>query len=181
MVETTEVMAEGEAMVETTEVMAEGEAMVETTAAMAETESMVETTAAMAEEGDVIAAATGAQLTTFVAAVEAAGLTELLTGEGPFTVFAPSDDAFDAFLAETGSDQATLLWDTETLATLVSRHVVEGEVSLAESGCPTTLAGTELAITVDGDNATVGEATIVAADVVASNGVIHIVDHVLAG
>jgi uncharacterized surface protein with fasciclin (FAS1) repeats len=181
MVETTAVMAEGEAMVETTAAMAEGEAMVETTAAMAEGEAMVETTAAMAEEGDVIAAATGAQLTTFVAAVEAAGLTELLAGGGPFTVFAPSDDAFDAFVAETGTDQATLLAESEALATLLSGHVVEAEVSLAESGCPTTLAGTELAIIVDGDRVTVGEATIVEADVVASNGVIHIVDRVVAG
>jgi uncharacterized surface protein with fasciclin (FAS1) repeats len=148
---------------------------------MAEAEAMVETTAAMAEEGDVIAAAAGAQLTTFVAAVEASGLTGLLTGEGPFTVFAPSDQAFDAFLAETGADQTSLFADTEALATLLSRHVVEGEVSLAESGCPTTLAGTELAITVDGDQATVGEATVVAADIVASNGVIHGVDRVLAG
>jgi uncharacterized surface protein with fasciclin (FAS1) repeats len=158
--------------------------MAETTDAMAEEDAMAETTDAMAEAGDLLAVAGDAEVSTFVAAVEAAGLSDVLAGDGPLTVFAPSNEAFASYLSETGIDEADLLADTDALAALLSGHVVEGEVTAealvaADGLCLTTVAGTELPVTVDDDSAIVGQATVLDAGHHASNGVVYVVDHVI--
>jgi uncharacterized surface protein with fasciclin (FAS1) repeats len=116
--------------------------------------------------------------TTLVAAVEAAGLVETLKGEGPFTVFAPTDDAFAA-LPE-GTVEA-LLADPEALAAILTYHVVAGKVmsgDLSDGMTAATVNGADITIGTEG-GVTVNEANVVAADVEASNGVIHVLDAVI--
>lgn len=116
--------------------------------------------------------------TTLVAAVEAAGLAETLKGEGPFTVFAPTDEAFAA-LPE-GTVEA-LLGDIPTLTQILTYHVVPGKVmssDLTDGMMATTVEGRDVAIAV-GDAVLVGPATVTTADIEASNGVIHVIDTVL--
>jgi len=155
-----------------------------TTEAMSDDEMTDEEMAAA--DGDLLTtASTRDDLTTLVAAVEAAGLAAALSGEGPFTVFAPNDDAFEDYLGEMGMTEEDALADTEFLSTLLQGHVVEaGDDSAMVAGMVdnpfVTLAGTELPVTVDGDTITVGGATIVEADIFATNGVIHVIDTVLA-
>ncbi|SHI53104.1 fasciclin domain-containing protein [Wenxinia saemankumensis] len=130
-------------------------------------------------------------LSTLVTAVEAAGLVETLNGEGPFTVFAPTNAAFDA-LPEGTLD--SLLADPETLGTILQCHVVEGEVMAdalvgmieddgGEHAVP-TLGGCELTAALDGENVTLTDengttVTVTMADVAASNGVVHVIDGVV--
>ncbi|MEQ8967305.1 MAG: fasciclin domain-containing protein [Azospirillaceae bacterium] len=116
---------------------------------------------------------------TLVTAVQAAGLVETLKGEGPFTVFAPTDEAFAA-LPE-GTLEA-LLEDTEQLTAVLTYHVVAGEVMAADVvGLDTaeTVNGDTIDITVDGDTVMVDQATVIQADVMADNGVIHVIDQVI--
>ncbi len=179
------------AMVETTpeatdEPMVDGEPTEEPTAEMtpeATEEPMVE-----AEPVSIIDTAEAAgSFSVLLAAVEAAGLTETLAGEGTFTVFAPTDEAFAAALEALDIEAADLLADTETLTAILLYHVVGGEV-LAEAilGAEEfpleveTLNGALLSVdVVDGAVVINGLATVVAADVIASNGVIHVIDAVL--
>ena len=118
-------------------------------------------------------------------AVHAADLQDVLHDEGPFTIFAPTNAAFEAYLGQMGMSADEALADADTLAALLQAHIVSGTndasmvVDLA-GGTLTTLAGTELAITVDGDVVTVGDATVLEVDVVADNGVIHVIDTVLS-
>lgn len=121
---------------------------------------------------------------TLVAAVQAAGLVETLSGEGPFTVFAPTDDAFAAALESLGLTADELLADTETLTSILTYHVVAGEVPSSDvvtldGQSVATVNGAEITITVDGDTVQVDDATVTAVDVEASNGVIHVIDTVL--
>jgi len=116
--------------------------------------------------------------TTLVAAVGAAGLVETLKGEGPFTVFAPTDDAFAA-LPE-GTVEA-LLADIPTLTGILTYHVVPGAVmagDLSEGLTAATVNGQELTFTLEG-GAQVNGVNIVMADIETSNGVIHVIDAVL--
>ncbi|WP_334194608.1 fasciclin domain-containing protein [Pararhodobacter sp.] len=116
--------------------------------------------------------------TTLVAAVEAAGLVDTLKGEGPFTVFAPTDEAFAA-LPE-GTVEA-LLQDIPTLTGILTYHVVPGAVmagDLTEGMTAATVNGQELTFTLDG-GAQVNGVNIVMTDIEASNGVIHVIDAVL--
>jgi len=116
--------------------------------------------------------------TTLVAAVEAAGLVETLKGEGPFTVFAPTDEAFAA-LPE-GTVEA-LLEDIDALTAILTYHVVPGAVmstDLSDGMMAATVNGAEVTIGV-GDGVTVDGANVVAADIEASNGVIHVIDAVI--
>jgi uncharacterized surface protein with fasciclin (FAS1) repeats len=116
--------------------------------------------------------------TTLVAAVEAAGLVDVLKGEGPFTVFAPTDDAFAA-LPE-GTIEA-LLADIPALTAILTYHVVPGKVM------STDLSDGMMAATVNGQSVTIGTsggvtvdgANVTAADIEASNGVIHVIDAVI--
>ena len=118
---------------------------------------------------------------TLVAALEAAGLVEALQGEGPFTVFAPTNEAFEA-LPE-GALEA-LVADPEALTDVLLYHVAEGKAMAADvveldGQKVETLLGQYLDITIDGESVLVDDATVIAADVKASNGVIHVVDTVL--
>jgi len=128
---------------------------------------------------DIVDVAVGAgNFTTLVAAVQAAGLVETLKGEGPFTVFAPTDAAFAA-LPE-GTVQG-LLNDIPALTAILTYHVVAGKVmaaDLSEGMEAATVNGANITITLDG-GAKVNGAAIVQADIAASNGVIHVIDAVI--
>ncbi|MEY1557370.1 fasciclin domain-containing protein [Yoonia sp. R2331] len=116
--------------------------------------------------------------TTLVAAVEAAGLVETLKGEGPFTVFAPTDDAFAALPEGTVEG---LLADPEALANILTYHVVAGKVmsgDLTNEMMAATVNGADVTIMTEG-GVMVNDATVVTADIEASNGVIHVIDKVI--
>jgi transforming growth factor-beta-induced protein len=125
-----------------------------------------------------IAVADG-RFTTLVAALQAADLAETLAGEGPFTVFAPTDDAF-AKLPE-GTVEA-LLEDIPALTDILLYHVVSGEV-LAEDVVmleeAETLLGENVSIRVEDGNVYINDSMVVITDIMASNGVIHVIDTVL--
>ena len=131
---------------------------------------------------DIVAVAVEAgSFTTLVAALKAAGLVETLQGAGPFTVFAPTDAAF-AKLPK-GTVEA-LLADKEQLAAILTYHVVPGKVTAADvikmgKGNPATVNGQTLAIMVSGGKVYVNNATVTTADVMATNGVIHVIDTVV--
>ncbi len=115
---------------------------------------------------------------TLVTAVKAAGLVDVLSGEGPFTVFAPTDEAFAKLPAGT---LEALLADKEKLTAVLTYHVVPGKVmakDVTQLSSAKTVQGGEL--TIDTSNGVmVDNAKVIKADVVASNGVIHVIDTVL--
>ena len=118
---------------------------------------------------------------TLVAAVKAAGLVETLQGKGPFTVFAPTDAAFAKLPAGTVEG---LLANPEKLASILTFHVVSGKVTAADivkakGAKPATVNGQSLNVVVSGGKVRVNGANVVAADVAATNGVIHVIDTVL--
>ena len=115
---------------------------------------------------------------TLVTAVKAAGLVETLKGPGPFTVFAPTDAAF-AKVPKAKLD--ALLADKAALTKVLTYHVVPGAVMAADvkPGMVKTVEGQELKLSASGGKVMVNDATVVAADVKASNGVIHAIDTVL--
>ena len=121
---------------------------------------------------------------TLVAAVQAAGLVEVLSGDGPFTVFAPTEDAFAAALAALDVTAADLLADTDLLTAVLTYHVLPlaapAEVVLTLDGRNVaTVNGAEITVIIDGDTVMVNDATVVATDIEASNGIIHVIDTVL--
>jgi len=142
--------------------------------------------AAVAQHGDaahqgtdiVGIAQSTATFSTLVTALEAAGLVETLKGDGPFTVFAPTDEAF-AKLPE-GTIEA-LLADKEKLTAVLTYHVVPGRITSGEVvglNSATTVQGSTVAI--DASNGVqVNDAHVIQADIMASNGVIHVIDAVL--
>jgi len=135
----------------------------------------------MMEVGTIVDVASEAgAFSTLLAAAEAAGLVDTLNSDGPFTVFAPTDEAFAA-LPE-GTLEA-LLEDTEALSQILLYHVVSGEVKAADVvglDSATTVQGEDVAIAVDGETVVLnGSANVVTVDVAASNGVIHIIDAVI--
>ena len=144
-----------------------------------------DTTAASAEPGTIVdVAAAAGDFNTLVAAVEAAGLAETLSGPGPFTVFAPTDEAFAAALESLGLTAEELLADTATLTSILTYHVIAGEVPSSDvvtmdGEAVPTVNGSDVTITVDGETVMVNEATVTAVDIPASNGVIHVIDSVL--
>ena len=132
----------------------------------------------MATTQDIVDTAVAAgNFSTLVAAVKAAGLVETLKGAGPFTVFAPTDEAF-AKVPKATLDG--LLADKAALTKVLTYHVVAGKVMAADvkAGHVKTVQGTDLAMATEG-GVTVNGAKVVAADVAASNGVIHAIDTVL--
>jgi uncharacterized surface protein with fasciclin (FAS1) repeats len=135
---------------------------------------------AFAQEMNIVETAVDAgSFTTLVAAVEAAGLVETLSGEGPFTVFAPTDEAFAALPEGTVEG---LLEDTEALTAILTYHVVPGAVmsgDLSDGMTATTVNGADITISIDGDTVMVNDATVVTADIETSNGVIHVIDSVI--
>jgi len=149
------------------------------------TESTEATETTEAAEMDIVETADAAgDFTTLIAAAQAAGLDETLSGEGPFTVFAPTDEAFEAALVDLDLTADELLADTELLTSVLTYHVVEGEVPASDvvtldgEEVP-TVNGASVLITIDGETVMVNEATVIAPDVFASNGVIHVIDAVL--
>jgi uncharacterized surface protein with fasciclin (FAS1) repeats len=117
--------------------------------------------------------------TTLVKAVQAAGLAGVLSGEGPFTVCAPNDEAFAKLPA---GELDRLMQDRKALADVLKYHVVAGRhpaKEVAQMNSVTTLQGGSLKITRKGNDVMIGDARVIAPDVVASNGIIHIVDKVL--
>ena len=135
-----------------------------------------------AEAGTIVDVAVGAgTFDTLVAAVTAAGLAETLSGEGPFTVFAPTDDAFAA-LPEGLVDALLLPENIDALTAVLTYHVLGAEVPSSDvaSGDVETLQGESIAVVVGDDGSVmVNDATVIAVDVEASNGVIHVIDAVL--
>jgi uncharacterized surface protein with fasciclin (FAS1) repeats len=117
---------------------------------------------------------------TLLTAVEAAGLTEVLKGEGPFTVFAPTDEAFAAVPAEA---LAALLADTEALTAVLTYHVVPGELPASQvlsTSALTTVNGAEASISIGEDGLPrIDDAVITATDIEAKNGIIHVIDRVI--
>jgi uncharacterized surface protein with fasciclin (FAS1) repeats len=151
-----------------------------TSAAAAAESEMASEAPAMDQPGTIVdVAASNADFETLVAAVTAAGLAETLSGEGPFTVFAPTDAAFEA-LPEGVLDALLLPENKDALTSILTYHVVAGEVMAADvtAGDVPTVEGSSIAITTDG-GVKVNEATVTATDVDASNGVIHVIDSVL--
>ncbi len=139
-----------------------------------------ETVAEAVAAGDIVAVASSTEgFSTLVAALSAAGLVETLQGAGPFTVFAPSDDAFAALPA--GLLEKLLLPENKAVLTsILTYHVVAGKVMAADvmAGDVPTVEGSNVAL----DTAygvTVNGATVTTADVAASNGVIHVIDAVI--
>lgn len=135
---------------------------------------------APASAGTIVDIAAGADnLTTLVAAVTAADLVGTLQGPGPFTVFAPTDEAFAALPA--GLLDALLLPENkDTLAKILTYHVVPSEVMAADvtDGDVATVEGQSVTLST-ADGVTVNGAKVVQADVVADNGVVHVIDAVL--
>jgi len=130
---------------------------------------------------DVVDTAVGAgNFTTLVAAVQAAGLVDTLKGEGPFTVFAPTDAAFAA-LPEGTVETLLLPENKDQLVAVLTYHVVPGKVmstDLTEGMMAKTVQGGEVTITLDG-GPKVNGAVISTADIETTNGVIHVIDSVI--
>lgn len=131
---------------------------------------------------DIVVLATETEaLSTLVSAVKAADLVETLQSEGPFTVFAPTNEAFNA-LPEGTLEDLLKPENKEKLAGILKYHVVSGKVMSTdlEDGMTTaTVAGNEITVKLADGNAMINDATVVSADVAASNGVVHVIDKVL--
>jgi uncharacterized surface protein with fasciclin (FAS1) repeats len=119
--------------------------------------------------------------TTLVAAVTAAGLVETLSGTGPFTIFAPTNAAFDAL--PKGTVEGLLKPESkDKLTSILTYHVVAGNVlssQLTDGQKVKTLNGQELTVAIKGGVVTINGAKVIAADLAGSNGVIHVVDGVI--
>ena len=137
--------------------------------------------AAAKPAGDIVAVASSAgSFNTLVAAVKAAGLVETLQGKGPFTVFAPTDEAFAKLPA--GTVESLLKPENkDKLVAILTYHVVPGKVLAADvtTSLAPTANGQKLSLAVADGKVTAGGANVVAADVAATNGVIHVVDSVI--
>ena len=130
---------------------------------------------------DIVDTASAAgDFTTLLAAAEAAGLVDTLKGEGPLTVFAPTDTAFAA-LPEGTVESLLLPENQDQLIAILTYHVVPGAVmstDLSDDMQATTVQGGAITIDLD-DGVMVNDANVVAADIEATNGVIHVIDSVI--
>lgn len=135
-----------------------------------------------AEAKDIIdLAATNGNFNTLSAALKAAGLVDVMKGKGPFTVFAPTDEAF-AKLPKGRVENLLKPENIEQLKAILTYHVVSGKVMAADVvklDSATTLNGADVSIAVKEETVKVNDATVVKTDVVASNGIIHVVDTVI--
>lgn len=139
--------------------------------------------AVAAKAADIVDTAVSAgQFNTLVAAVEAAGLVETLKGDGPFTVFAPTDEAFAKLPAGT-VENLLKPENKDQLVAVLTYHVVSGKVMSGDiAGKMTeamTVQGSELTIDAMKGGVTVDEAKVIQADIETSNGVIHVIDTVV--
>lgn len=153
-----------------------------TAKATATTAASSATTAAMTEKDIVDTAVAAGSFKTLAAALQAAGLVDTLKGKGPFTVFAPTDEAFAALPA--GTVEGLLKPENkDKLAEILKYHVVSGSVMAADVTKLTkadTLAGKPVTVAVSGSTVTLnGTAKVTKTDIKTSNGVIHVIDHVL--
>jgi uncharacterized surface protein with fasciclin (FAS1) repeats len=143
---------------------------------------LIHATWAAEGEMDIVDTAVAAgNFQTLAAALTAAGLVETLKSEGPFTVFAPTDDAF-AKLPEGTVESLLKPENRDQLTAILTYHVVPGAVSAAQVGAmseATTVNGQTVAISVEGSRVSIDEASVTAADIMASNGVIHVIDTVI--
>lgn len=118
-----------------------------------------------------------------VSAVVAAGLDDDLSGTGPFTVFAPTDAAFEDLLANTEGIDALEDISEESLVQILQYHVAAVEATSGDlsdgQNVPTLLSGESVTIGIDGNTVTVNDATVIEADIMATNGVIHAIDQIL--
>lgn len=132
-----------------------------------------------AQAADIVDTAKSAgSFNTLITAVQAAGLVETLKGTGPFTVFAPTDEAF----AKIPKDQLdALLKDKAALTKVLTYHVVPGKVMAKDvkAGEVKTVEGSSLTVTTNGGKVGIDNASVVKADIVADNGVIHVIDSVV--
>lgn len=124
------------------------------------------------------------QFSTLIAAIEAAGLGETLEGEGPFTVLAPTDAAFTEAFEALGIDPEVLLADTETLTAILTYHVIAQAadsqlVATLDGQSVETVNGQAVDINVVDGQVMVNEATVVSADLIADNGIVHVINGVL--
>ncbi len=118
---------------------------------------------------------------TLVAALKAAGLVDTLKGKGPFTVFAPTDDAFAKLPAGT-VDELLKPENKQKLIAILTYHVVAGKVTAAQAmklNSAKTVNGQSLNIATNGGMVMINDATVTKADIMCSNGVIHVIDTVL--
>ena len=138
-------------------------------------------TAAPAASEDIVAVASGnSDFSTLVAARTAAELVEALQGAGPFTVFAPNNAAFAKLPAGT-VDDLLKPENKAKLTAILKNHVVSGKVMAADvkAGPVPTLGGGDVVIAVEGGGVKYGDAMVIGTDVLASNGVIHVIDTVV--
>ena len=138
-----------------------------------------DTPVANPDEDIVEVAKAAGSFTTLLTAVEAAGLVDVLKAEGPFTVFAPTDEAF-AKIPQ--ADLEALLQDTEALKAVLLHHVVPGSVKAADVmglSSAETANGSSVSIATENGTVRVDEATVLTADIEASNGIIHVIDSVI--
>ena len=134
---------------------------------------------AAARAGNLIETATSAgSFKTFLASVKAAGLSDSLKHQGPFTVFAPSDDAFAKLPRGTMS---ALLRGKVRLAQLLTHHIVPGKILVAEvkPGALKTIQGDAVTLTSDNGKVTIDGANVTQSDLSADNGVIQVIDKVI--
>jgi uncharacterized surface protein with fasciclin (FAS1) repeats len=144
---------------------------------------LVTTQSAVAQQQDDIVdtAVKAGSFETLVAAVQAAGLVDVLKGEGPFTVFAPTDEAFAA-LPEGTVESLLQPENRDQLVSILTYHVVPGRVpssdvvNLSEAK---TVQGQNVSIAVENGQVMIDEATVVTADIETSNGIIHVIDRVI--
>jgi len=133
-----------------------------------------------AEQKNIVETAVEAgNFNTLVTAVQEAGLVETLSGEGPFTVFAPTDAAFAKIPAD---DLQAILADKELLTSILTYHVVAGKVmssDVVDLSSATTVQGSDIDINVTDAGVQVDGANVVAVDIETSNGVIHVIDTVI--
>jgi len=139
------------------------------------------TIALPAKAADIVDTAVEAgSFNTLVAAVQAAGLVETLKGEGPFTVFAPTDEAFAALPAGTVEDLLKPE-NKDKLVSILTYHVVPGKVmstDLSDDMMAATVEGAEIKVDLD-NGVMINDANVVTADIEADNGVIHVIDKVI--
>ena len=138
-----------------------------------------DTPVANPDEDIVEVAKAAGSFTTLLTAVEAAGLVDVLKSEGPFTVFAPTDEAF-AKIPQ--ADLEALLQDTEALKAVLLHHVVPGSVKAADVmglSSAETANGSSVSIATENGTVRVDEAAVLTADIEASNGIIHVIDSVI--
>ena len=152
------------------------------TAAPAPTEAPTPTPAPAMETKDIVDTAVDAgSFSTLAAALTAAGLVDTLKGEGPFTVFAPTDEAF-AKLDKAMLDDLLKPENKDKLVAILTYHVVPGKVTAADVVKLTsakTVQGEEITIKVEGGTVMINDAKVTTPDVMASNGVIHVIDTVI--